>query len=311
MAHHLVDNSRLGIHSHGLIRVPQYIAEIREGELDPRARPTLERAQGAVVWITGNNGFGAVGGTIAARQAITTARKHGIALVLATHLAHTGRLGAYAELIAASGCIATIYGSGPPRGHMVAPFGGIDGRLSTNPIAYALPNRQTPVVADFSTSALPEGKIRSARNLGRRLPAGVLQDPEGNPVDDPAVLYATPRGTLLPLGGPDFGHKGYALAILVEAMGTLLAGQETNDQDREDFNLAIVAIAAPRGFGPATQRMTTYLKSSRPRDPNRPVIVPGDPERIARENAFVEVDPPTWKAMKEIARELGVDLPPE
>lgn len=311
MAQHLVENSRLGVHSHGLIRVPQYITEIRKGQLDPRARPALLRTQGAVAWVSGNSGFGPVGGAFAARQAIGTARKHGIALVIATHLGHTGRLGAYAELGSSAGCITTIYGSGPPRGHIVAPFGGIDGRLSTNPIAFALPNGKTPVVADFSTSAVPEGKVRSARNLGRRLPAGVLQDPSGIPVDDPAVLYGRPRGTLLPLGGAEFGHKGYALAILVEAMATLLAGKDVDDPSRDDFNLAIVAVATPRGFAPAAERMTGYLKSSRALDPKRPVMVPGDPERLARANPFVEVDPPTWEAMKAIGRELEVELPPE
>src|SRR5439155_989554 len=93
--------------------------------------------------------------------------------------------------------------------HLVATFGGIDGRLATNPIAFAIPNGPTPVVADFSTSAMPEGKLRVARNVGGRLPPGVLQDPFGNATDDPGVLYGKPRGTLLPLGGPTFGHKGY------------------------------------------------------------------------------------------------------
>src|SRR6185295_3601784 len=107
---------------------------------------------------------------------------------------------------------------------MVAPFGGIEGRLATNPIAFAIPNGSTPVVADFATSAMPEGRVRTARNTGRRLPDGVLQDASGRATDDPTVLYEEPEGTLLPLGGPLFGHKGYAMAILVEAMATLLAG---------------------------------------------------------------------------------------
>jgi LDH2 family malate/lactate/ureidoglycolate dehydrogenase len=94
-------------------------------------------------------------------------------------------------------------------------------------------------------------------------------------------------------------------------MATLLAGQDVDDPNRKDFNLAMVAIAPGRGFAPAAERMTRYLKSSRALDPNRPVMVPGDPERIARANPFVEVDPPTWEAMKAIGRELEVELPPE
>jgi uncharacterized oxidoreductase len=311
VAGHLVENSRLGIHSHGLIRVPQYLKEIRSGEIDPRARPKQTRTRGAVSWVTGNAGFGPVGGLYAGRRAVAAARKHGVGLVLATDLGHTGRLGAYAELIAAARCIAVIFGTGPQRGHIVAPFGGIDGRLSTNPIAYAVPNGAAPVVADFSTSAMPEGKVRSARNLGNRLPDGALQDPSGNPTNDPNVLYGKPRGSLLPLGGANFGHKGYALSLLVEALGTLLGGGEVDDASRTGFNLTILAIATRLGFDRSTGRFVRYLRSARPLDPTRSVMVPGDPERLARERTTVEVDEPTWRDMVAFARELGVELPPQ
>ena len=309
VADHLVENSRLGVHSHGLIRVPQYIGEMRTGQTDPRARPRRIRARASVSWVSGNSGFGQVGGIYSAYRAVDTARKYGVGLVVATRLGHTGRLGAYAELVAAKHCIGVIFGTGPPRGHIVAPYRGIDGRLSTNPIAFAVPNGAKPVVADFSTSALPEGKVRSARNLGQRLPAGALQDAAGNPSDDPAVLYAKPRGTLLPLGGATFGHKGYALAILVEAMATLLAGEGVDDLSRADFTLTILAIATRRGFDRAAERMVSYLRSARAVDSGRPVMVPGDPERLLRTRSLVEVDPRTWEEMGAIARELQVEIP--
>ena len=311
VAGHLVENSRLGIHSHGLIRVPQYLKEIQRGEINPRARPRQTRRRGAVAWVTGNAGFGPLGGIYAGRRAVAAAGKYGVGLVIATELGHTGRLGAYAEQIAGEGCVALIFGTGPKRGHIVAPFGGIDGRLSTNPIAYAVPNDTVPVVADFATSALPEGKVRSARNLGLRLPDGVLQDADGHPTSDPTVLYETPRGSLLPLGGASFGHKGYALSLLVEAMGTLLGAGEVDDASRTGFNLTILAIATRPGFERSTARLVRYLRSARPLDPARPVMVPGDPERLARKRTTVEVDEPTWREMVSFARELGVGLPPQ
>ena len=309
VADHLVENSRLGVHSHGLIRVPQYINEIRAGQIDPRARPKRTQTRGAVSWVNGQSCFGPVGGIYSARYALRAARRCGVGLVIATRLGHTGRLGAYAELVAAENCIAVIFGTGPPRGHLVAPFGAIDGRLSTNPIAFALPNGTTPVVADFSTSASPEGRVRSARNLGRRLPPGVLQDSAGNPTDDPNILYAKPRGTLLPLGGATFGHKGYGLAILVEAMATLLAGEHIDDPSRDSFNLTILAIATKRGFAGATEQMVRYLRSARPLDPTRPVMVPGDPERLARGRSTVDVDSKTWDELQVIARQFDIDPP--
>ena len=309
VAEHLVESSRLGVHSHGMIRVPQYVRDIRAGEIDPRARPRRVRTRGAATWVGGNACFGQVGGIYAVRRAVAAAREHGIGLVIANRLGHTGRLGAYAETAAAERCMALVFGTGARRGHIVAPFAGIEGRLSTNPIAFALPERDTPVVADFATSQLPEGKVRSARNRGQRLPGGVLQDRNGRPSVDPAVLYGRARGTLLPLGGPEFGHKGYALGILVEAMATLLAGDEVDDVSRTGFNLTVVAIATNRRFEQATGRMVNYLRSARPADPKRPVLVPGDPERQARKSPTVEVDPQTWRETLVIARELGVETP--
>ena len=309
VAAHLVESSLLGVHSHGMIRVPQYVRDIRAGEIDPRARPRRLRGKGAVTWVCGTACFGQVGGIYAMRRAIAAARQHGLGLVVANRLGHTGRLGAYAEIAAAEGCVALVFGTGPKRGHIVAPFGAIDGRLSTNPIAFALPNGKEPMVADFATSQVPEGKVRNARNRGQRLPEGVLQDHTGKPTVDPSILYGRPRGTLLPLGGPEFGHQGYALGILVEAMATLLAGDEADDAERTGFNLTILAIATARGFERATGRMAAYLRSARPADPKRAVLVPGDPERGARRSSVVEVDPETWRQTEVIARELGVALP--
>ncbi len=316
VADHLVESSRLGVHSHGLIRVPQYIRQIRSGEIVPTARPRRLATRGAASWIDGAFGFGQVGGIYAARQAIAKARRHHVGLVIAKHLGHTGRLGAYAELAAAQGCVAVVFGSGPPSTHIVAPFGGIDGRLATNPIAFAIPNGSTPVVADFATSAMPEGKVRAARNLDRRLPDGVLQDADGVlqdasgiGTDEPAVLYGQPRGTLLPLGGPLFGHKGYAMAILVEAMATLLAGDEIDDRSRAGANLTVLAIVADGDLASAADRMAGYLRSARPVNPDRPVLVPGDPERAARERSTVSVDRRSWDEIGELARELTVKMP--
>jgi len=309
VADHLVDSSRRGVHSHGLIRVPQYIRQIRSGEIVPSARPRRLAARGAQLSIDGGLGFGQVAGIYMARQAIARARRYQVGLIIARNLAHTGRLGAYAELIAAEGCVGVIFGTGPPSNHIVAPFGGIEGRLATNPIAFAIPNGSTPVVADFATSAMPEGRVRTARNTGRRLPDGVLQDASGRATDDPTVLYEEPEGTLLPLGGPLFGHKGYAMAILVEAMATLLAGEEIDDESRTGANLTVLAIAADSGLARATEGMARYLRSARPVDPERPVLVPGDPERVALRQPTVSVDERSWEEIGALAREMKVRMP--
>ena len=111
--------------------------------------------------------------------------------------------------------------SGPRSGHWVAPFGGLEGRLSPNPIAFACPVAEgPPLTGDFSTSVVPEGVVRSLRNRGARTPEGALRDAAGRPTTDPAVLYGEPRGALQPLGG-DFGYRGTALALMVELLAAL------------------------------------------------------------------------------------------
>src|SRR5438034_5587714 len=134
VARHLVESSQLGVHSHGLIRVPQYVHEIRSGHLDPRAKPRRLGRHGAVSWVSGNSGFGQVGAIYSALAATASARRYGVGLVIAKNLGHTGRLGAYAELVANERCVAVLFGNGPPSSHLVAPFGGIDGRLATTPL---------------------------------------------------------------------------------------------------------------------------------------------------------------------------------
>jgi LDH2 family malate/lactate/ureidoglycolate dehydrogenase len=223
---------------------------------------------------------------------------------------HAGRIGAYVESLARSGSLAIAFCSGPRSGHWVAPFGGVEGRLATNPIAYAFPAGDDPIVADFSTSSVPEGVVRRRRELGQGLPGDALQDAEGIPCDDPNVLYAQPRGTILPLGGPFFGHKGFALGLLVEAMATLLTGDETPDADRFGNNLAIVAVAVDEAFAARADQLAAYIRSARPANPDRPVLMPGDLERAAARVGGVRVDMPTWDALAALAKGRGVKLPP-
>jgi hydroxycarboxylate dehydrogenase B len=310
VAEHLVESDRAAVPSHGVMRLPQYVEQIAAGEIDPMAMPVRERSSGAQVQVDAKRSFGQVAGSFAVEAAIDASRESQVAVVTVRRAGHAGRIGAYAERLAEAGLLAVVHCSGPRSGHWVAPFGGIDGRLSTNPIAYAFPAADGPVVADFSTSAVPEGVIRRMRALGLPAPKGALQDPAGRPTDDPDVLYSEPSGTILPLGGKRFGHKGFALGLLVEAMATLLAGDGTADDTRYGNNLAFVAIAVDPGFEARAAALAAYVRSSRPADPGHPVLMPGDPERRARDDAdLVPIDATTWRALTTLALEQGVDLP--
>jgi LDH2 family malate/lactate/ureidoglycolate dehydrogenase len=200
--------------------------------------------------------------------------------------------------------------SGPRSGHFVAPFGGAEGRLATNPIAFAYPSGvDAPVVADFSTSVAPEGVIRSLLHRGLPAPPGALRDAAGHPTADPAALYASPRGAIQPLGG-DAGYRGTALALLVEVLGALLADDDTDDPARAGSNLAMLAIAADGAFAGRAERMGRYVRTARPIDPARPVLLPGEREQHAAAAASdIAVDGPTWAALSDAARVADITLP--
>jgi LDH2 family malate/lactate/ureidoglycolate dehydrogenase len=280
------------------------------GETDAAAAPTVARIAPGRALVDGNRGFGQVVGLAMAAEAIALARGAGVAFVAGRHMGHTGRIGAYAEAMAASGMVGIAVCSGPRSGHFVAPFGGLEGRLATNPIAFAYPSGAgAPVVADFSTSVAPEGVIRSLLHRGLPAPPGALRDAQGRPTDDPAVLYATPRGAIQPLGAAA-GYRGTALALLVEVLAALLAEDDTDDPHRAGSNLAMLAIATGDAFAARASCMGDYVRSARPIDPARPVLLPGDREQRAAAGAGdIPVDGPTWAALAQAAAKEGIALP--
>lgn len=308
---HLLEADSMGLRSHGIIRIPQYIDEIREGEIDPAARPLIEARRPGQLVVDGRRAFGQVAGTEVADALVPPARELGLAMAVGRRLGHTGRVGAYAERLARSGFIAIVACSGSPSGHWVAPFGGRDGRIATNPLAVAWPVAgDDPVVADFSTAATAEGVVRSLRHRGLQAPEGMLRDADGRPTTDPGVLYASPRGAIQPLGG-DLGYRGTALGLLVEVLATLLAGDAVDDTRRVGSNLTLIAIDPDDGFAGLAAGLGDHIRSSRPIDPARPVLMPGDRERaMARAASSVPVDPPTWTSLVAAAREIGVEPPP-
>jgi hydroxycarboxylate dehydrogenase B len=309
---HLIEADALGLKSHGVMRVPQYLDDIAAGGIDPRAAPIFTRPAPARASCDGGKGFGQVVGLAMAVEAIALARSAGVAFVTGRHMGHTGRIGAYAEAIAAEAMVGVAVCSGPRSGHWVAPFGGRDGRLATNPIAYALPVKGgAPIVADFSTSVVPEGVVRALRNRGLAVPDGALRDAAGRRTTDPAVLYATPRGAIQPLGG-DFGYRGTALGILVDVLAALLAGDDTDDTAREGSNLAILAIATDGAFAERAGRMSAYLHSSPPLEAARPVLLPGEREQqeaMRLGDGPITVDGPTWTTLQKVAAARGIVVP--
>lgn len=304
---HLIEASQMGIHSHGVARVPQYVDDVRAGLTDPTATPSVLEQSGSRLLLEGRRSFGQVAGFSAAKLLTVTANEAGSAVVTVRGCGHTGRIGAYVEKLAMAGLVALGFSSGDPTGHRVAPHGGRDPRFATNPIAYAVPSFPHPVVADFSTSAATEGAVRLWRTQGVPAPDGVLVDADGRPTNDPNVLYEEPKGSLQLLGGRSLGHKGYSLALLVEYLATTLAGEDADDTRRSGSNLTLFAIDPGPGFADRARRLGTYVTSSRPTQ-SQPVLLPGERERERLLEAAhrIDIDDVIYQTVVDLAAELDV-----
>jgi hydroxycarboxylate dehydrogenase B len=296
---HLLEADAMGLVSHGVMRVPQYLGEIAAGEIAPAAAPVVSSEAPGRLAVDGQKSFGQVVGARMAAEAVRVAKDNGTCFVVGRHMGHTGRIGAYAEAMAREGCVGIAVCSGPRAGHWVAPFGGREGRLATNPIAFAYPVADgPPVAADFSTSVVPEGVARSLLHRGMKTPEGAIRDAAGNLTDDPAALYAEPRGFIQPLGGV-MGYRGTALALLVEVLAALLARDDTDDPNREGSNLAMLALAVDEGFPERAARAGAYIRSAPPLDAGRRVMLPGEREQrnLAVSGDTATVDRTTWTAI--------------
>jgi uncharacterized oxidoreductase len=311
----LVQSSLMGHDSHGVMRIPEYIGFIEEGSLKPNTSVDVSKTGPTTVVVDCGYGFGAVGGERAIAAGTEIAAEHGTACVITRRCNHVGRLGAYVQQAADSGMIALATCNSPINGHFVLPFGGREGRLATNPIAYAVPTGGDPIVSDFSTSVAPEGKIRFYRNEGQSVPEGWIQDADGNAATDPNLFYGPPRGGILPLGGAA-GHKGFALGLLVEILGSALAGVSSQETDVFGNGVCFIVID-PSSFCPLDRfrelmdETVAYMKSSPPIPGVEEVLVPGELEfrtRRLRLEEGIPIDDRTWEAIGQQASRWKVAM---
>lgn len=307
----LVLSNECGVDSHGCIRIPEYLDGIQRGRIDPVARPNVVR-DGATIRVEGDHSFGQFAAREMTVAAVEATHKFGLAAATLSGVQHIGRLGEFVELAAANDCIAFLACNGGPPGGMVAPFGGSRRALATNPIAFALPAGRRPmIVADFSTSVAAEGKIRVYRHAGRQLPDGWVIDSEGNPTTQPGDLYA--GGAILPAGG----HKGFALGLLVEILGGVLAGEGCASIGDDPGNGAVmltmdISRFSPRDvFGAKVDQVIDALEAIPPAPGYESVVVPGMPEahaRTSRARDGIPFPAETWRSIIEAARAVGLDV---
>ena len=185
----LVEASLMGLESHGVTRYIWYTEEVLNGHIKPGAPIRVLKETPTLAIVDCGYNFGAVGATRMVEIVGDKARQSGIAFVVSQHCHHIGRLGAYVQKAAEQGlfCLATANSS--KHGHWVVPWGGCEGRLATNPLAYGVPTSGRPVVMDMSTSMISEGKIRVLMHEGKPVPEGRILDANGKPTTDPRAFY--------------------------------------------------------------------------------------------------------------------------
>ena len=324
VAGHLVRANLSGHDSHGMLRIPQYVAEADRGDLIPSAEAAVAMEKGAVGMIDAGHGFGHSATAFAMEWAAERAQQFGIAAAAIRRANHIGRLGEYAELAAARGVIgiATV---GILGGGGVTPFGGRGRYLGTNPWAIGVPSTGEPMIYDAATSAVAEGKLRVARSKRAAVPAGAIIDSTGRPSLDPADYYA--GGAMLPLGGALAGHKGYGLALAAALIGSLAmiddsepttAGTSSTPADAPWLAGAFVVAIDPDWFGGADRYRTAVtgalagLRRQPPAEGVAEILIPGDPERrsrAVREREGIPMPDPVWSDLLEIASRYGLTPP--
>ncbi len=212
----VVTAERDGSASHGLFRVPGYIASLRSGKVNGRARPTIDNALAAVIKVHGDNGYAPLAIERGVPVLAEAAKKLGIAVMTITHSYHFAAMWPEVEALAAEDLIGLACVSSKPY---VAPAGGSEALFGTNPISFAWPRPgKMPVVVDMATAAMAHGEIQLAAREGEAVPLGAGLDASGNDTTDPREIL---QGVLLPFGG----YKGSAIALMVE----LLAGGAVGD----------------------------------------------------------------------------------
>ncbi len=313
----LLEGDLLGHTTHGLDLLPRYLAELEAGRMERSGEPqTLADRGSSLVW---DGRY--LPGPWLVKQAIATAQArlehHPTPSVVIRKSHHIGCLQAYLKPVVDSGWLILLSCSDPSTGG-VAPHGGVASRITPNPIAFGFPTDGEPVLIDVSMSTTTNAMSRRVFEEGGRLPGRWLVDADGQASDDPAVLYGARPGAVLPLGGLDLGHKGFAMALVVEALTSGLAGHGRADEPRRWGASVFLQLVDPAAFGGRaefrreTSRLAELCRTT-PVAPGRlPVRLPGEAalqRRASQLKDGVLLHPRILPALAPWAARLGVSLP--
>lgn len=315
----LIDANLTGHDSHGIGMLPRYAKAYLEGGLKPNTGVQVLHDGGSLLRLDGQAGFGQVLGVQAMAMGIERSRAQGSCIVALGNAHHLGRIGAWAEQAAAAGLVSMHFVNVMAR-PIVAPYGGADARFGTNPFCAGVPLKgRPPVILDFATSAIAQGKTRVAHNQGLPVEPGQLIDDQGQATTNPRFSVVPPFGALLTFGGDLGGHKAYGLALMCELLGGALAAGLTCHEPADArmrvlngmFSVLInpAALGGEEAFEAQAASFLDWVKASPAREGYGPVQVAGEAERMHRAErtaSGVAVDATTWAEILAAAESLGV-----
>ena len=317
LAQVLLEGDLLGHTTHGLALLAPYLTELEGDRMAKDGEPRLISRRAAVeLW----DGMRLPGPWLVLRAldaAAAMARASGSGTVVIRRAHHIACLAAYLKRVTDAGLVVLIECSDPTVA-AVAPHGGITPFITPNPIAAGLPTSGDPILIDVSMSITSMGYALQQLRAGNKLPGAWLIDAAGRPTDDPAAMRSEPKGALLPLGGLDAGYKGFALALLVEALTAGLAGHGRADSPEGWTGTTFVQVMDPDAFGGVTafkRQMDTVAaaaRNARPRPGVERVRLPGERALAQRRDALargVPLYPAILPALAEWAQKYGVAMP--
>ncbi|MBI2807335.1 MAG: Ldh family oxidoreductase [Planctomycetes bacterium] len=319
VAESLVLANLCGHDSHGMIRVIQYADAIKDGRLKPGAPFTIVKQTAAVLVVDGGWGLGQVQAHRLLDRLVPRAEGLGLAAGTLKNCGHIGRLGEYAEAAAARkmAFLASVNNHGFGRG--VAPPGGREPRIGTNPLCVGVPTSGDPVVLDIGTSVVAEGKVRVAFNKGQQAPEGWLLDSEGRPTTDPSVLYKDPRGSIQPLGGSQ-AYKGFGIGLVLDMLVGGFSGAPCSTPGLPNMSgnavfflvLDVDQFAGAEHFLREVSGLARNVKECPRAAGAGDILVPGEPERrscVQRRQTGIPLDDGTWTQLTTLAQRLNVPAP--
>jgi LDH2 family malate/lactate/ureidoglycolate dehydrogenase len=305
-------NANLAGHdSHGIIAIPTYIDRIKVGHIVPGEKWTIVQESPATTVIDGHWGFGFYVNAKAMELTIEKAKKTNVAACTVFRQSHVGRLAAYPLMAARAGMIGIATADSGRSTKVVAPFGGREARLGTNPISIAVPSDlDGPIYLDMATSAVAAGKVALAAARNEPIPQGWVVGKDGKLTTDPKQLRQ--GGALLPLGGTE-GYKGSGLAAMVEILCGILTGLgfgvEPTGRHNDGTFMAVFNVEAFRplkDFKKEVADFARYLNATPPSEGSKGVLYPGEIENRteqARSKSGIDIEDATWDKLKQLAAE--------